>query len=102
MDKKDADKIIGLVGEGKRISKICEENFPEYDYWDIYCTAHDAGERSSLGTRRMITNRLNKLAMCSINERQNIIDEVDDLVWYLYNRYKDSQQKLENIRKIIE
>ena len=102
MDKRDIDKIIQLTGEGKPISKIWEENFPEYDYWEIYCTAYDAGERSSVGTRRMITNRLNKLATCSVAERQSIINEIDDLVWYLYNRYKDSQHKLDKIREIIE
>lgn len=61
MDQRDSEKIIRLAREGKQISKIWEEDFPNYDYWEIYVEVHAAGERSSLGIKRMITGRLNKL-----------------------------------------
>ena len=36
ISKKDAKKIITLAKEGKKITAIAEEDFPQYDYWDIY------------------------------------------------------------------
>ncbi|WP_286884824.1 hypothetical protein [Aneurinibacillus sp. UBA3580] len=61
MDKRDAEIIVRLAKEGKQISKIWEEDFPEYDYLDIYWEVYGAGKRSALGTKRMIINRLHKL-----------------------------------------
>lgn len=101
MDKRDSDKIIQLVREGKQISKVMEEDFPQYDYWDIYTAAFNAGERSSMGVKRMISNRLQKLPNASPQEQNQIITDIDDLVCYLYSRYKESQQKLDEIRTII-
>jgi hypothetical protein len=101
VDKRDSDKMIQLAREGKQITKIFEEDFPNYDYWEVYWEVYGAGERSSLGAKRMISNRLNKLSSASKNEQKQIIDEIDDLVWHLYSRYKENQQKLDQIRSII-
>ncbi|GIO06270.1 hypothetical protein J31TS6_22980 [Brevibacillus reuszeri] len=101
MDHRDSEKIIRLAREGKQISKIWEEDFPNYDYWEIYVEVHAAGERSSLGIKRMITGRLNKLQTVNGTEREEIIQEIDDLVSHLYSRYKESQKKLDEIRGII-
>lgn len=103
MDKRDSEKMIQLAREGKQISKILEEDFHDsgYDYSDIYCEVHNAGERSSLGVRRMISNRLNKLIIASKNEQKEIVEEIDCFVWHIYNRYKENQQKLDEIRSII-
>ena len=102
MDKRDSDKMIKLAREGKEISKICEIDFPEYDYCDIYMEVIGAGERSAVGTRRMITNRINKLLSLPKKDQELLITEIDDLVWHLYIRYKESQQKLNDIRAVIE
>ncbi|MGN5044517.1 hypothetical protein [Aeromonas veronii] len=102
MEKKHALEIQKLVREGKQISKVMEENFPEYEYWDIYMAAYDGGERSALGVKRMITNRLNKMVESrKSSERKEIQEELDALVWHLYESLKDSQKKLEKIRRII-
>jgi len=101
VDKRDSDKMKQLAREGKQITKIFEEDFPNYDYWEVYWEVYGAGERSSLGAKRMISNRLNKLSSASKNEQKQIIDEIDDLVWHLYSRYKENQQKLDQIRSII-
>ncbi len=98
---RDANKIRNLVKEGKQISRILAEDFPDYGYWEIYAEAYSAGEISALGVKRMITNRLNQLVEASGQRRQDIIDELDDLVWYLYNNYKSSQSKLDSIRQIL-
>lgn len=101
MDKRDSEKMIQLAREGKQISKIWEEDFSQYDYWDIYVEVYGAGEKSSLGTKRMITNRLYKLSSLSKKEQAELIKEIDELVCYLYDRYKESQQKLDDIRAVV-
>ncbi len=101
MNEKDVSEIQRLVREGKQISKVWEDDFPEYEYWDVYMAAYDGGERSALGVKRMITNRLNRLSEAKRSEREDIIAEIDGLVWHLYESLKDSQQKLEKIRKVI-
>jgi hypothetical protein len=102
MNKKDSEVMIRLAKEGKHISKIWTEDFPEYDYWDIYFEVHGAGERSSVGVKRMITARLNKLTEADDKQdRIEIIDELNELVYHLYSRYKSSQQKLDEIRSIL-
>jgi hypothetical protein len=101
MDKRDSDKMIQLAREGKGISKIWEDDFPNYDYWDIYIEVNTAGEKSSVGIKRMITNRLNKLPSLGKKEQQDLVNEINELVWHLYVRYKESQQKLDKIRGII-
>lgn len=61
-----------------------------------------AGKRSSVGVKRMITARLNKLANTdSKADREDLIEEINDLVLRLYTRYKASQQNLEQVRDII-
>ena len=101
MDMRDLEKIVQLAREGKQISKIWKEDFPQYDYWEIYVEVYGADEKSSIGTKRMITNRLNKLSSLSKKEQEERIKEIDELVCYLYNRYKESQQKLDDIRGVI-
>ncbi|WP_346878909.1 MULTISPECIES: hypothetical protein [unclassified Clostridium] len=49
----------------------------------------------------MITNRLYKLASLPKKEQDQLIEEIDELVCFLYDRYKESQQKLDDIRYVI-
>lgn len=103
MIKKDKAAIQILAKEGKQISKIMEQDYPEYDYWEIYWAVHDAGGKSALGAKRTITKRLETLASTGKKgERQAIIQEVDDLVWHLYESLKSSQQKLQAIREALD
>ncbi|WP_046168406.1 hypothetical protein [Chromobacterium vaccinii] len=99
----DEKKRIGdLAREGRQISQIAEE-YPEYDYSDVYWAAYGEGERSALGVKRMITNRLNSLVdEKSSRKRQEIVDETNELVWHLYEKLKSSQTKLESIRNALE
>jgi hypothetical protein len=101
-DVRDTEKIIKLAREGKQIAKIWKEDFPQYDYWDIYMEIHEAGEKSALGTRKKITYRLNKLETLPKRSQSDVIDEVRELVDHLYIRYKESQKKLQEIRSVIE
>ena len=101
-DERDCERIVQLAREGKKISNIWEDDFSNYDYWDIYEVIYGAGERSAVGAKRMITNRLNKLPDLSKAEQKEMINEIDDLVCYLYTRYKESQRKLNGIRNIMD
>lgn len=78
------------------------EDFPEYSYDDIYIEIYGNGEKSSVGVKRMISNRLKKLPSLSDQEQTKIIDEIKELVWHLYSRYREGQKKLDSIRGIIE
>jgi len=101
MDKRDSEKMIQLAREGKEISKILKEDFPQYDYWDIYCEVYNAGEKSAVGTKRMITNRLNDLPTLSKQQQKKVIEEIDELVFHLYSRYREGQKKLDDIRNVV-
>jgi len=102
MNKKDKNTIQTLAREGKQISKIMEQDFPELDYWEIYQAVYDDGGKSALGTKRTIANRLTTLAETTKKqERAAIIEEIEDLVWHLYESLKNSQQKLDALRKIL-
>jgi hypothetical protein len=102
ISKKDQAAIHSLAKEGKPISKILDEDFPEYEYWEIYEVVHAGGGKSALGAKRTIANRLITLSNSGKKqERDAIIEEIDDLVWHLYESLKTSQRKLDAIRKII-
>ena len=99
--KKDLRKMKSLVKEGKQITKIVSEDFPQYDYWDILYQLYEAGAQSAQGVKWMITNRLNQLLNADAQTRKSIINEINDLTWCLYENYKDNQKKLENIRDVL-
>ena len=100
--KKDKVAIQTLAREGKPISKIMDDDFPEFQYWEIYEIVHDGGGKSALGVKRTIANRLTELLETrKKGERQEIIEEVEELVWHLYESLKSSQRKLDAIRKVM-
>ena len=100
LDKRDIDDIIRQAKEGKSIAKISEEL--GIDYWEVYCAAYGAGERSARGVKTMISNRLKKLESVSDSAgKEKLLTEINELVWHLYSRYQDNQQKLDQIRKVI-
>ena len=47
-----------LLTKGTTIADI-HRKFPKYDYWEIY---YEVNDYSFLGKKRMITNRINKIA----------------------------------------
>ena len=98
----DSEKILRLTQEGKQISRIAHEDFPNLDYWDVYWAAIQGGQRSAQGVKKRITNRLNALASANKKERGELIAEIADLVSHLYNNYRINSQKLDKIRKTLE
>ncbi len=102
IDALASKQIKKLAKEGMLISHIWRNHYPKYEYSDIYLEVYGQGARSSLGTKRMITNRLKGLADLSPQEQEAVIEEIDELVSYIYNRYKESQKKLDKIRDVIE
>ncbi len=103
MNTKDKLAIQALAKEGKRLSKIVEEDFPDYEYIEIYEAVYDHGGKSALGAKRTITNRLSTLIETGKKkEREEIIEEVEELVCHLYDSLKSSQKKLQAIRKALD
>jgi hypothetical protein len=101
--KSDSAMMIKLAQEGKQIAKIWREDFPKYEYQDIYFEVYGNGERSAKGLKVMITNRLNSIQGTSSKKQQKlIIDELHDLVWHLYEQHKSNQKKIDSIRKALD
>ena len=101
ISEKDVKKMRRLAKEGKTISRIVREDFPNVDYWEVYIEVYGAGERSSRGIKRMITTRLNKLVDSTKDERRDIVRELQELVWDLYEKHKSNHAKLDKIRKVL-
>jgi hypothetical protein len=102
ISKSDSKKMQRLAQEGKKISAIREEYFPNLPYWDVYVEVYGSGKRSALGVKRMITNRINDVASStSKKDRLEIASELHELVWHLYNDHKTNHIKLDKIRKAL-
>lgn len=101
ISKRDSEKMIRLAKEGKQISRIVADNFPNLGYWDVYFEVYGSGERSARGVKSMITSRLNKIVAASKGERKIIVEELHELVWNLYKNHKMNQGKLDKIRKAL-
>ena len=102
ISKSDSKKMQSLAQEGKQISKIVQEDFPNLDYVDVYFEVYSAGERSSRGIKRMITTRLDAMAASTKkSERKAMVKELHELVWHLYNNHKTNHDKLSKIRATL-
>lgn len=98
----DSEKMRRLAQEGMQISKIASDYYPDLDYSDVYLEIYSFGEKSSLGIKRMITNRLNAMVDNSNKKkRSEIAEELHSLVWHLYENHKINRDKLANIRDIL-
>jgi hypothetical protein len=45
IEKSDSKKMQRLAQEGKTISKIVAEDFPQLDYWEVYFEVYGSGEK---------------------------------------------------------
>ena len=70
-----------------------------YDYWEIYWKTNDY---SFLGKKRMITNRINKIAKSrSPSERRKIAKETKEFLNELYDQLKTNSKKLIEIDHVL-
>lgn len=102
ISKRDKQKMIRLAQEGKQISDIMKEDFPEWGYDEIYVEVYGGGQRAARGIKVAITNRLNKLVDSTKIDRRSIVKELNDLVWHLYNNHKTNQKKIKKIRDALK
>ena len=103
MTKKDKASIQTLAAEGKQITKILAEDFPEYEYIEIYEAASDSTWKTTQGVKRSITKRLKTLTTTRKKpERIEIIEELSDLTCHLYDSLTKCQRKLSAIRKTLD
>ena len=100
--EKEKQEMVRLAREGKQIAKIWSENYPQYDYWEIYQVVYEGGESSARGMKSKITTRLNKLVDATTKaERQKLVDEVSQLVSELYENHRSNQKRIDEIRRVI-
>ena len=90
-----------LVKEGKRISRIVKEDYPKYSYEEVYIEVYGSGEQSAQGVKWMITHNLKKIAVDD-TDSEDIIENISELVAYLYKNFKGSQKKLQDIRNTLD
>lgn len=96
--KRDLEKMKEALMNGTTIADI-QRNFPEYDYWEIYWEVNDY---SFLGKKRMITNRINKIARSKVpKERREIAIETKELLDQLYFQLKINSKKLIEIDRAL-
>ncbi len=97
--KHELEEMNKLLQNGEKITDIWNK-YPNYDYWLIYNAVKDF---SLLGKKRMITNRINNVRNSkSKEERNEFLDEIDNLVTEIYNLSKENGKKLTDIGKILE
>ncbi len=98
INKHDLDAMNEALGNGKTISQLAEE-YPQYDYREIYWEVNDA---SFLGKKRTLTNRINKLINAKTKaERQEIAEEAKEILNDLYRSLKSNSKKLVDIDRIL-
>jgi hypothetical protein len=103
ISKADSQKMQQLAQEGRRITEIVRDEFPKLTYWDVYIEVYGAGKRSAQGVKHMITTRLTAMAASkSKSERAVMLDELQGLVWHLYENHKANQRKLAAIRAALK
>lgn len=96
--KSELEKMNEMLTNGATIAKI-HRKFDQYDYWEIYCEVNDY---SFLGKKRMVTNRINKIAKSKTpSERQKISKEAKILLNELYAQLKINSKKLYKIARTI-
>ncbi|MEN6411928.1 MAG: hypothetical protein ABFC84_04060 [Veillonellales bacterium] len=101
VDDKDSKKMIQLAREGKGIKEVWEEDFSNYDYWDVYWTIKNGGVTAAREIKKQITMKLNQITSESTERQKELIDEIQELIWQLYSSHKENRKKLEDIRKVI-
>lgn len=96
--KRDLEKMNGLLVQGTTVADI-HRKFPKYDYWEIYWEVNDY---SFLGKKRMITNRINKIAKTKVPQiRRDVAIETKELLDELYSQLKVNSKKLIEIDRIL-
>lgn len=95
----DLQEMNRLISCGKKISDLARQ-FPQYDYLDIYWSVNDY---SILGKKRSVTNRIEKLRSSTISndEKEQILNEIQETVNDLYEMLKANGEKLVEIGQII-
>ena len=100
--EKEKRHMCRLAKEGKQISQIVAQDFPGADYWEVYDIITNGGEQSIQGVKKRITARLKKLINATKEERRALVEEIKDLIWYLYDSQQANQKKLSKIRKALD
>ena len=96
--KRDLEKMNELLMNGRTIADI-QRKFPKYDYWEVYWEVNDY---SFLGKKRMITNRINKIAKSKVPQtRRELAVETRELLDELYSQLKTNSKKLLEIDRIL-
>ena len=96
LDQDQIDAIRLMASQGQTISQIAWELDLEWREVRKHVT-------SWLGTKRQITNRLQKLsAENDPHKRAKLVAEVDQRITYLYEQGKEVGKQIESIRRVLD
>ena len=95
LDKATVDEIKIMASQGQTISQIAWELDLEWKQVRKHVT-------SWLGTKRQITNRLQKLSTENDPmKRAQLVEEVDQRITFLYEQGKEVGRQIEGVRRIL-
>jgi len=96
--KVELEKMNEMLSNGSTIAQI-QRKYPMYDYWEIYWEINDY---SFLGKKRMVTNRINKIASSKVpSERRKLATEAKEFLDELYSQLKINSKKLIEIDRVL-
>ncbi len=96
--KAELEKMNEMLSNGSTIAQI-QRKFSDNDYWEIYWEINDF---SFLGKKRMVTNRINKIANSKDpSECRKLANETKELLNELYSQLKTNSKKLIEIDRVL-
>ncbi|OGO04822.1 MAG: hypothetical protein A2Y91_06100 [Chloroflexi bacterium RBG_13_54_8] len=100
---KQKKKIERMIMKGEKMEAIAKEIGGSCTWQDIQEYCWDSGAMSWQGSKKMITNRLNKFKTTTIQaDRQQLADEIDESVSYLYYCAKQMRERILAVENALQ
>jgi len=100
---KQKTKIIQMITKGEKMHAIAREIGGDCAWQDIQRFCWESGDMSWQGSKRMISNRLNRFKAAGTQaERKRLATEIDEAVSYLYYCAKEMRSRIVAIEKDLK
>ena len=96
-------KITKMITRGERMEAIANEIGGNCTWQDIQRFCWESGDMSWQGSKKMISNRLNRFKAAGTQaERERLATEIDEAVSYLYYCAKGMRNRIVAIEKALK
>ena len=100
---KQKTKITRMITRGEKMDTIAREIGGNCTWQDIQQFCWESGYMSWQGSKKMISNRLNRFKAAGTQaERERLAKEIDDAVSYLYYCAKEMRSRIVEIEKALK